>query len=247
MIPLSVAIITKNEEKNIEYALESVKDAAEIIVLDSFSTDKTPEICRKYTDKIFQKEWQGYAKQKQSAVDLATNKWVLILDADERLTPELKAEIMHAIEQDKFDGFYLPRKNFFMGKWIKHSGWWPDYILRVFKKDLGRIEEREVHEKISLNGSASYLKNPLEHYTYNSISEFIKKMDNYSCLSAKEMKKKEASVGIFDLMVKPFATFIKMFFIRLGLMDGLHGLILAVFYSYYTFLKYAKTWEMSKK
>ncbi|MCE5195140.1 MAG: glycosyltransferase family 2 protein [Nitrospiraceae bacterium] len=247
MIPLSVVIITKNEEKNIADALESVRDAAEIVIFDSFSTDKTLEICKKYTDKIFQKEWQGYAKQKQSAVDIAKNRWVLILDADERVTAELKNEIKNAIENDGFDGFYLPRKNFFLGKWIKHSGWWPDYTLRVFKKDSGHMEEREVHEKIILNGSAAYLKNHLEHYTYTSISEFIKKMDNYSSLSAREMEKNGVSAGIFDLTIKPLATFIKMFFIRMGFMDGLHGLILAVFYSYYTFLKYAKTWEMSKK
>ena len=134
MIPVSIVIVTKNEEANIEAALDSVKDAAEIVVIDSFSSDRTVEICRKYTDKVFQKEWEGYAKQKQSAVDLAEGPWVFMLDADERFTPELKAEVINAVEEDSHNGFYAPEKNFFMDRWIRHGGWWPDYTLRLFKK-----------------------------------------------------------------------------------------------------------------
>lgn len=246
MIPVSIVIVTKNEEANIEAALDSVKDAAEIVVIDSFSSDRTVEICRKYTDKVLQKEWEGFARQKQSAVDLATCPWVFILDADERFTPELKAEVINAIEENRHDGFYVPRKNFFMGRWIKHGGWRPDYTLRLFRKEAGRIEDREVHEKVIVNGSVSHLKNPLIHYTYNSVSDYLKRMDVYSSLAAKELKKNGVVPNVLDFLLRPLAAFVKMFFFRFGFLDGRYGLALAVLYSYYTFLKYAKTWEMMK-
>ncbi|HBO83508.1 MAG TPA: glycosyltransferase family 2 protein [Deltaproteobacteria bacterium] len=244
LIPASIVIVTKNEEANIDAALDSVKDAAEIVVIDSFSSDRTIEICRKYTDKVFQKEWEGYAKQKQSAVDLAEGPWVFMLDADERFTPELKAEVINAVEEDSHDGFYAPRKNFFMDRWIRHGGWWPDYTLRLFKKHSGRVEDREVHEKVIVNGSVSNLKNPLIHYTYNSISDYLKRMDIYSTLAAKELKKNGVEPNVMDFLIRPPVTFIKMFFFRFGFLDGRFGLVLAVLYSHYTFLKYAKTWEM---
>lgn len=243
MFPVSVVIITKNEEQNIEDALKSVSDAKEIIVVDSFSSDKTVEICRKYTDKVYQHEWQGFALQKQTAVDYAEGPWVLILDADERVTPALKAEIKAAISDSGFDGYYMPRENYFIGKWIRHSGWWPDHTLRLFKKEKGRLEPREVHEKVVVQGSVGYLKNPLKHYTYNSISDFTSRSEIYSTLAAKEIRKKSGRAGLFSLTIKPAATFLKMYFLRLGLLDGTRGLMLAVLYSYYTFLKYAKTRE----
>ncbi|OGW32271.1 MAG: glycosyl transferase [Nitrospirae bacterium GWF2_44_13] len=243
-MPVSIVIVTKNEEANIEAALDSVKDAAEIVVIDSFSSDRTVEICRKYTDKVFRKEWEGYARQKQAAVDLAADPWVFILDADERFTPELKAEIINAIEENRHDGFYVPRKNFFMGRWIRHGGWSPDYTLRLFRKNAGRVEDREVHEKVVVNGSVSYLKNPLVHYTYNSVSDYLKRLDSYSTLAAKELKKTGVTPNALDFLIRPPFTFIKMFFFRLGFLDGRYGLVLAVLYSYYTFLKYAKTWEL---
>lgn len=250
MFPVSVVIVTKDEEKNIEDALKSVSDAQEIIVVDSFSTDRTIEICRRFTDRIFQHEWMGYARQKQLAVDYAAGPWVLILDADERVTPELKNEIAektspHAshLTPHDFNGYYLPRKNFFLGKWIRHSGWWPDYALRLFRKNKAFLEDREVHEKVILTGPAGYLKNPLEHYTYRTIADFLKKMENYSTLAVKEMRKESGRSGIFSVTIKPVFTFVKMFFLRLGFLDGTYGLLLALLYSYYTFLKYVKTWE----
>jgi len=246
-MPVSIAIVTKNEEANIEAALESVKGAVEIVIIDSFSSDKTVEICRGYTDKVFQKEWGGYAKQKQTAVDLAAGPWVFVLDADERFTPELKTEVINAIEEARYDGFYVPRKNFFMKRWIRHGGWWPDYTLRLFRKDSGRFEDREVHEKVVIKGNTAYLKNPLLHYTYDSISDYLKGADIYSTLAAKELKKNGAAPNAFDLIMRPMATFIKMFFLRLGFLDGRYGLALAMLYSYYSFLKYAKAWEMRQK
>lgn len=251
MIPVSVVIVTKDEEKNIGDALESVKDFEDIVVVDSFSTDRTVEICRKYTSRVFQHEWQGYAKQKQMAVDYAKKEWVLILDADERITPELKNEISNLLTHNAsgitHHGFLVPRKNFFLGKWIRHSGWWPDYTLRLFKKDVSFVEQREVHEKVIVKGAVGYLKNPLQHYTYRTISEYIKKMQNYSMLSANEILIKNPSPSsallFFKMTSGPVFTFIKMFFIKQGFRDGAHGLMLAVLYSFYTFLKYAKALE----
>ncbi|MDI6890204.1 MAG: glycosyltransferase family 2 protein [Thermodesulfovibrionales bacterium] len=242
MIPVSVVIVTKDEEKNIKEAIESVKDFSEIIVIDSFSSDRTVDICKKYTEKVFQEEWQGYARQKQRGIDRASMPWVLILDADERLTPELKSEISNVLN-DKHSGFYIPRKNFFLGRWIRHGGWWPDYTLRLFRKDRAFIEEREVHEKVVVKGSTGYLKNPMEHYTSKTFSDFLKKLEDYSTLSAKEMDRRGLRSGILSLTLRPLFTFLKMFFLRRGFLDGRYGLILSLLYSYYTFLKYAKTWE----
>jgi len=243
MFPVSVAIITKDEEQNIEDALKSVADAREIVVVDAFSGDRTVEICRKYTGKVFQQEWKGFARQKQTAVDHAAGPWVLVLDADERVTPDLRAEILETISGTDCDGFYIPRENYFIGKRIKHGGWWPDYTLRLFRKDRGHFEIREVHEKIVVEGKTGHLKNPLKHLTYRSISEFIRRNDGYSSLAARELMKDSGKAGIFSLTVKPLSTFLKMYLLRLGFLDGRYGLILAVLYSYYTFLKYAKTRE----
>ena len=248
MIPVSVAIITKNEELNIEDALKSVSGFDDIVVVDSFSTDRTVEICRQYNCRVYTHEWQGYAKQKQAAVDYAENKWVFILDADERITPELEKEITEKITlTSSFSGFFVPRKNFFLGKWIRHSGWWPDYSVRLFKKDAARLQDRAVHEKVLVDGAAGYLKCPMEHYTYRTISDYLKKMENYSTLAAEEILLKNPLMSPISLIAKtalsPIFTFLKMFFIKQGFRDGIHGFMLAVLYSFYAFLKYAKAWE----
>ncbi len=244
-IPVSVAIIAKNEEKNIRDALESVKDFEEIVVVDSFSEDKTVEICKKYTQKIFQREWKGFADQKQFAIDKTQLQWVLILDADERVSESLKREIAEKIKKSQVNGYYIPRKNFFLGKWIRYSGWWPDYTLRLFRKDRGRMEKRQVHEKVVVEGKVDYLNEPMIHYTYESIEEFIKKMQKYSFLSAIEILKKNQSKYkvLLKMIFSPAFTFFKMYILRRGFLEGLRGFILAVLYSFYSFLKYAKVWE----
>ena len=246
MIPVSVVIIAKNEEGNIEDALRSAGGFKEIIVVDSFSTDRTIEICRRYTDRVFQHAWPGYARQKQLAVDHAQGPWVLILDADERITPDLREEIARVMQNTAYDGFSMPRRNYFLGRWIKHGGWWPDCTLRLFRKDRGGLEDREVHEKVVVNGRVGQLHAPLEHYSYRNISDYICKMEVYSRLAAQEIRKK-GRPGIFSLLIRPFFTFFKMYALRLGFLDGLHGLVLAVLYGHYTFLKYARAWEGHEK
>ncbi len=245
---LSVAIITHNEEDNIRGALESVKWADEIVVVDSFSTDRTAEICREYTDKVFSFEWSGFSEQKNRAVSLTTNPWVLVLDADERVTRELKDEILDVIkDKSSMDGYYLPRKNYFARRWIKHGGWWPDYTLRLFRREKGLFEAREVHESIKVLGSTGYLKNPIEHYTYKGIDDYLKRMQTYSTLAAKELLKKGRRANIFDIIFRPPATFFRMFFLQLGMLDDIYGIILAYLYSVYTYKKYWKLREMRKQ
>lgn len=244
-IPVSVAIITKNEEKNIRDTLESVKDFEEIIIIDSFSSDETVNICKEYTDKVYQYEWRGFAVQKQLAIDKTTLPWILVLDADERVSDSLKKEIINKIETENFDGYFIPRKNFFLDKWIKYSGWWPDYTLRLFRKNKGKMQMREVHEKVIVDGNKGYLKEPLLHYTYKSLEEFIKKMQTYSSLSAIEIVNMNFAKYkiILKMLFSPIFTFFKMFILKFGFLDGFRGLILAVFYGFYSFVKYAKAWE----
>ena len=246
-LQVSIAIITFNEEKNIKEALDSVREFNEIIVVDSYSTDKTIEICKEYRTKIYQHKWGGYAKQKQKAVDYTSGPWVLILDADERLTPELKNEITKKITDSQYDGFYIPRENYFIGKWIRHSGWWPDNTLRLFKKEVSYVEQREVHEKVIVNGSIGYMSSPIKHYSYRTISDFIQRMDKYSTLSAEELINKSIVSSFCSMLVSPVLVFIKMFFLRQGFRDGIHGYILATLYSFYTFLKYVKILERKGK
>ncbi len=246
MIPVSVAVVTKDEAKNIERALKSVRAFDDIVVIDAFSSDGTVEICRRYTDRVYQREWMGYARQKQAAVDLAENQWVLILDADERVTEGLAEEIKEKMKGNGPLGFYVPRKNFFLGKWIRHSGWWPDYTLRLFRKDVSHVEFREVHEKVVVDGPVDYLRQPLEHYTYGTISDYVRKMENYSTLSAAELHDKKFTPHVLSMLINPFCVFVKMFFLRQGFRDGMHGFMLAGLYSFYTFLKYAKMWEKKK-
>lgn len=247
MIPVSVVIVTRNEGLNIEEALRSVRDFAEIIVIDDFSTDDTAEIARKFNAKVFEVKWQGYARQKQTGIDRATLPWVLVLDSDERVTVALQKEIVDAIARPEYQGYYIPRKNFFLGRWIRYSGWWPDYTLRLFRKDSGAMEQREVHEKIVVNGAVSHLRHPLEHFTYRTLSDYIKKMDNYSTLAARELSVKGTRFSPWQLFIKPPATFLRMLIFQQGMRDGFYGLILALLYGIYTFLKYLKLWEIEEK
>ncbi|MBF0338176.1 MAG: glycosyltransferase family 2 protein [Nitrospirae bacterium] len=245
-LPVSVVIVTRNEELNIAGALESACMAQEIVIVDDYSTDRTVDICRGYNARIYQNHWQGFAQQKQFAIDHAAGPWVFLLDSDERLTPALVQELGQVLADATYDGFYVPRKNFFLGKWIKHSGWWPDNTLRLFKKDKAHMHQRQVHEKVLLDGRAGNLRNPIEHYSYRSISDFIRRMDVYTTLAAEELVKAPVRSYAFAFTLKPLAMFLKMYVLRLGVLDGVRGFILAVLYAIYTFLKYLKAWEKER-
>jgi glycosyltransferase involved in cell wall biosynthesis len=245
MEKISVTIITKNEEANIRECLESVRWADEIVVVDSGSSDQTLEICNQYQAKVYQEDWQGFARQKNSAVAKTRNEWVLSVDADERVPKELQEEIANVLRRNSsVDGYFLARKNFFLGKWIKHCGWYPDYTLRLFRKDLGYFEEREVHERVKVQGKVGYMQYPLEHFTYRSISDFIQRLDRYASLAAREMKKEGRRFRYIDLFFRPPFTFIQMYLLRTGFLEGYFGFLLSILYSFYTFAKYSKLKEI---
>jgi glycosyltransferase involved in cell wall biosynthesis len=230
----------KNEEENIKDCLKSVKWADEIIIVDSFSRDKTVEIAKEYTSKIFQKKWMGYGKQKNLALEKTTEEWILNIDADERVTKELAQEIKEAIQRNQYDGYYIPNKAYFLGKWMRHSGWYPDYHLRLFKKEKGKFNERIVHEAVEVKGKKDYLKGPIEHFTAKSLSEYLRRLDKYARLT---IEGREGRAGWYRIFFHPPSTFFKMYIIKRGFLDGIHGLILALCHSFYTFNKYARLWE----
>jgi glycosyltransferase involved in cell wall biosynthesis len=235
---VSAVIITWNEASNIRECLMSVQWASEAIVLDRFSTDDTAAIARECGARVYQEEWKGFARQKNSAIEKAQSPWILSLDADERVPPALAEEIRAVIGQpDALDGYHLPRKNFFDGQWIRHGGWHPDHVLRLFRNGSGRFQERMVHERLAIDGKSGYLRNPIEHYTYRSVSDYLARMDRYSLLAAREAADGKAGAWT-SLCLRPAFTFIKMYFIRAGFLDGRAGFFLAVSYAYYTFLKY---------
>ncbi len=245
---LSVTIITRNEEKNLVPCLESVLFADEIVLVDSGSTDKTLEIAKHYPTKIFVEPWRGYAGQKNYAQEKASGPWILNIDADERVTPELRKEINTWLNRDHpYLGFRIPRKNYFGGQWIRHGGWYPNYILRLYRKEAGSFASREVHEQVRLQGKVGTLKSPLEHYTYESISDYLRRMDHYSDLSAAQYKKEGRRCSWPEILFRTAFTFLRMYFLQFGFLDRSPGLVLAVLYSYYTFTKYAKLLELYEK
>lgn len=247
---LSVTIITYNEEANIRRTLESVKWADEIVVVDSGSTDRTVEICREYTDRIFHQDWLGFARQKNFAIGKTEGDWVLSLDADEPIEPALADEIRGIISSSRsFDGYRIPRRTFFLGKQIKHGGWYPDYNLRLFRRGKGSFEDRTVHEAIRVPGSVGKTLHAIEHYAYQDLASYMTSINKYSSLAVDVMEEKGISAfkaSWMNIMFRPVLTFVLKYFIRLGFLDGKHGLVLNLFHSYYVFAKYAKAWEYCK-
>ncbi len=245
---LSVTVITLNEEKNLRACLESVAFADEIIVVDSGSEDQTLSIAREFTDKIYQEPWQGFARQKNLAQEKARGPWILNVDADERVTPGLKEEILWLLRNGSpYTGFRIPRKNFFCGQWIRHGGWYPNYQLRLYQKEAGSFTQREVHEQVVIKGRVGILKTPLEHFTHDSLSDYLNRMDRYSDLSAEQYLLEGKKVSWLEILFRTKYTFLKMWLLQGGFLDGANGFVLAVLYSYYTFTKYAKLKEMVKK
>lgn len=244
MEKISVTIITLNEEDNIRDCLESVRWADEILVSDSGSTDRTTEICREYGARVFNDPWLGFGKQKNLVARRARNAWVLNIDADERATLALGDELKAAAGSGAADGYYIARKNYFGDRWIRHCGWYPDYNLRLYRKDRGAFSERSVHEAVAVDGKKTRLKNHLVHHTYKDVADYLDRMQRYSTLAAGEMFDGGRRAGITDILLRPPFTFFKMFVIKGGFLDGAAGAILSFLYAAYTLSKYAKLWEM---
>jgi glycosyltransferase involved in cell wall biosynthesis len=251
MIKISSIIIAKNEELNIKRCIESqLKCIDEIIVIvDEDSDDKTLEIVKSYPEvKYSIKKWLGYAKTKQYAVSLTSNDWILWIDADEELTTELSDEITDFKNKSSdYDAYSIPRKAFFLGRWIKHSGWYPGRVIRLFDKNKVKFDEKDVHENLVVKGNIGELKNDINHYTDPTIHHYFVKFNRYTTLAAEELFNKGKSFLISDIILRPLFIFIKMFIIKRGFLDGVQGFILAIFSSAYVFTKYCKLWELKRK
>ncbi len=248
---LSVAIITCNEEANIGRTLDSVAWADEIVVVDSGSTDRTVAICREYTDKVYHQDWLGFARQKNSAIDHTTGDWVLTLDADEPIEPMLAEEIRDIIASDSsLDGYFIPRKTFFLGKQVRHGGWYPDFNLRLFRRGRGRFEDRAVHEAVKVQGATGRTGYAILHYAYPDLASYLSSINKYSSLAVEIMGEAGISAfkaSTFNIVLRPVFTFLLKYVIRLGFLDGKHGLILNLYHSFYVFAKYTKAWEQRQR
>lgn len=242
---ISVTIITGNEEENIRECLESVKWADEIIVVDSESTDRTVEIAKEYTDKLFIHKWEGYASQKNYAMEKASNDWVLSIDADERVTPGLADEILNS-NLDDFDGFRIKRENYFIGKKITGCGWGNDYQIRLFKKSKTNLTDRLVHEGFVVDGKLGTLKNYLIHYSYRNLKDGFSKINEYSSLEASEKASRKKITGL-RVVFYPVWAFIQHYFIRKGFKDGKHGLIVSLMHAMTKLQVYMKIWEIKNR
>lgn len=250
MNKISSITIAKNEEANLARCLKSLKGIVDelVVLVDESSTDGTLEIAREYADVVQSVAWEGYSKTKSKAVELCSNDWIFWIDADEEATEELKNELNEwKNSTPSFPAYRVARRAFFLNKWIKHSGWYPGYATRLFNKHKAHFSDSDVHEFLHVDGKIGTLKNDLNHYTDPTIHHYFVKFNNYTSLAAEEIVRKGKKVGITDLLLRPFFIFIKMFIFRLGILDGLHGFILAGFSSMYVFVKYAKAIEKKLK
>jgi glycosyltransferase involved in cell wall biosynthesis len=244
MPKLSVMIITYNEEERIQGALESIKWANDIVVVDARSTDRTVEIARGYTDRVIVRDWPGFVAQRNFALDQTRYEWVLSLDADERLSPALQEEIQRlCATQMGADAYYVPRRSHFLGRWIAHSGWYPDYKLRLFRKTCGCWQGGPVHESMHVIGTVQYLQEDLLHYPYRDLAHNMRTINRYSTLGAQKLSTTGKRAHWCDVTLRPILTFLKTYLLRQGFRDGYQGLFIAVLTSYVNFAKYAKLWE----
>lgn len=246
MASLSVILITYNEEENIERCLQSVGWADEIIVVDSFSTDNTLEIARTHTNKILLHKYDGDIPQRERGFEMATSDWLFYIDADEEVSPELRESILQKINSPKpFDGYFVQRKVQILGEWIFHGGWYPDLTFRLFRKDRYRAEPAEVHGGFAVNGPKDTLAGFLNHYTYESIEHYLRKLNDYTSLavSNKLQDNPEIRVSPFRLLSSPLSEFLRKFFSNKGYKDGMLGFVLAALNGIYSLALYAKLWE----
>jgi glycosyltransferase involved in cell wall biosynthesis len=272
---LSVVIITFNEEANIGRTLASVQPLVangkgEIIVVDSGSTDRTIEIAKSLGAKVFIEEWKGFSAQKNSAIDKATGDWILSLDADEEIDTDLANKLTGRGGGDRSSpyewcltmgrgslgasgseavGFRIPRKNYFLGRWMKHGGFWPDPKLRLFPHGKGRFEDRAVHEDIRVDGPTKVIaRGALIHHSYPTLSDYIEHMNRYSSLGAEMVVAKgPVRFSFINIVLRPMFTFLYNYFFRLGFLDGREGFLLHIYHAVYVSWKYSKAWELSRK
>ncbi|HEV7219288.1 MAG: glycosyltransferase family 2 protein [Terriglobales bacterium] len=251
---ISVVLITHNEESNLPRTLASVQPLlndglGEIIVLDSGSTDRTLEIAREHGARVFAEPWKGFAGQKNSAMDKASMDWVLQLDADEALEPQLAREIVETLAGNSSNvGFWIPRKNFFLGRWIKHGGFYPDPKLRLIRRGAGKFEEYGAHPTIKVDGATGKFSHALLHDAYPTLRTYIDHMNSYSSMGAQvAVEKGHGRFSIANIVFRPLLTFLYNYIFRAGFLDGREGLLLHLYHAVYVSWKYAKAWELASK
>ncbi len=245
---LSVVIITRDEAANIRDALQSVAWADERVVVDSGSTDETVRIAREAGARVETHPWEGYAAQKNHATALAANDWILSLDADERVTPALADEIRGLLVSDPpMHGYRIPRVTRYLGRWIRSTDWYPDPQLRLYDRRRARWKDVLVHESVTLDGAPGWLRGELEHHPYRDIAHHLETMDRYTTLAAEQMRRDGRRAAVADLALQAPAAFLRNYFLRAGVRDGVTGLVVSILNSYYVFLKFAKLWELQQR
>jgi glycosyltransferase involved in cell wall biosynthesis len=247
LLPITVTIIARNEAKRIAIAIKSVQSfASEVIVVDSESTDDTVEIAQSLGAKVQVKAFQGFGQQKNFAQDLASFPWVLNIDADERVTPELILEIRKFLsvkDVAPVSGVYLPRKTWYLNRWVMHGGWYPNYLIRFAKKDQSRWTEPALHEELKVTGKTHHFKTPLEHYSFPTQRSHIQKNIEYAAHARVGLSARGKKSGIFDLTFRPLWKFIDGYFLKVGFLDGRAGFFIAIHSAYATFLRYTYLYE----
>ncbi len=245
---LSAVIITYNEEERLRACLESVTWADEIVVVDAESHDKTAQIAREFTDRVVVRPWRGFAEQKNFALELAAGEWLLSVDADEEVSAELRDEIRDVMKAaEAADGYAVARRNVFLGQWIRHGGLFPDWQIRLFRRDRGRFVDRDVHESVRVDGPVGRLRGHLLHTSYRDVADFFDRANRYSTLAADELVRQGRRARARELVVRPLGRFIGMYLLQRGFLDGRKGLLLAALYAYYVFMRTAKVWEQTRR
>jgi len=247
-LPVSVTVITKNEAADIGAALASVSWADEIVVVDSESSDDTVAIAKRFTDRVVVRPWPGYIEQKNYAASIAANDWILSLDADERVTPPLAAEIRTVLSgAPKESAFRIPRVTFHLGRWIRTTDWYPDFQTRLYDRRAAKWTGRYVHEAVTVTGETGRLRGELEHYAYRDIADHLETIDRYTTYAAKQMHEDGRRAGILQLLGHPPLAFLRNYIAHRGILDGGPGLIVSALNSYYVFLKFAKLRELQSQ
>jgi glycosyltransferase involved in cell wall biosynthesis len=243
---ITATIITLNEERNIGRAIESLRCCDEILIADSGSIDRTVELAQKLGARVFEAGWRGFAGQKNWAAEQASHDWILSLDADEALSEALEAEIWNLKKNGpRCDAYTMPRLAQYLGRWILHSGWYPDRKVRLYHRGKAKWVGDFVHESVHASGRVGHLDANILHFTCESLSEHVKTVDRYTTLAAQELAARQVRIGWLRLIVEPPWTFVRTYFLHAGFLDGLEGLIIAYMAAFYTFLKYSKARNMS--
>jgi len=244
---VTAVIITRNEEHQILECLNSIAWVDEVVVVDTGSRDRTVELAKHWSARVYEIEFTGYGEAKNYGLRMARGDWILSIDADERVSPELRNEIEQKLHSgaDR-EGYYVPRRAIFLGQPILHGGWYPGYVLRLFRREKGVFDARKVHEGVKVDGAVGYLRSPILHFTDPSLKHYLEKLNVYTSLAAEEVRDRSGSGQLFHLLCSPLFMFVKMYFLRLGLLDGMHGFVLAVCSAFHVFIKHAKIWEASR-